>query len=297
MQHSKDSHPVTLRSCLVAVFALCAALVAAPALQAQTPFIGTATLDPAVVRVAEALHLPEVFEVMAAEGRDYGATLEQEMFPGVGGADWAADVDRIYATQRTYPAFLRAFSARLSGNAALPEIERFLASDLGRKASMLEVSARRAMLAPEVEEAARMRFAELAGSDDLRYRLVENFIDANDLVEVNVAGGLNAARAFYSGLSQGGAFEAPMAVDQILQEVWSQEPVIRSEAENWLGSVLNMAYAPLTEAEMRAYIAASEGKAMHVLNGALYEAFDQSFTSVSEDLGRSAAKYIAGETL
>lgn len=142
-----------------------------------------------------------------------------------------------------------------------------------------------------------MRFAELAGSDDPRYRLVESFIQTNDLVEVNVAGGLNAARAFYSGLSEGGAFETPMTPDQILQDVWAQEPAIRSEAESWLGSVLNMAYAPLTEAEMRAYITVSEGKAMHVLNGALYEAFDLSFTSVSQDLGRAAAKYIVGETL
>lgn len=285
------------RSCLAAVLALCG-VWAAPALHAQSvPHAGASVLDPAVVRLAEALHLPDVFEILTEEGRVYGGTLEAEMFPGLGGAAWAADVDRIYAVDRTYPAFLREFSRHLSGNAALPEIEAFVTSDLGRKASLLEVSARRAFLDKEVEAAARMRFAELAGSDDPQYRLVASYIDENDLLEVNVSGGLNAARAFYAGLSTGGAFDAPMSTDQILQEVWAQEPAIRSEAETWLGAVLNMAYAPLTEAELRAYIAVSQTRAMHALNGALYAAFDSTFVSVSHDLGRTAAKYIAGETL
>lgn len=287
-----------LRFCLVATIALCGAFLPAPALQAQVvPPSGRAVLDPAVVRLAEALHLPEVFDIMAEEGRDYGVTLEDEMFPGLGGAAWAADVDRIYDAKRTYPNFLRAFSNRLSGNAALPEIEAIVTSDIVRKASMLEVSARRALLDKEVEEAARMRFEELAGQNDPRCRLVENFIQANDLLEVNVAGGLNAARAFYEGLSAGGAFDTPMTSEQILQEVRMQEPEIRSEAETWLGAVLNMAYAPMTEAEMHQYVALSQGRAMHVLNGALYSAFDESFVGVSHDLGRAAAKYIAGEAL
>lgn len=286
-----------LRSCLVAAFVLCGIAPAVPALHAQTLPPAAVVPDPAIVRLAETLHLPEVFAIMAAEGGDYGVTLENEMFPDLGGAAWTADVDRIYAVDRTYPAFLAAFSRSLAGNPALPEIEAFAASDLGRKASMLEVSARRALLDPGVEEAARMRFAELAVSDDPRYRLVERFIAANDLIEVNVAGGMNAARAFYAGLSAGGAFDTQMTAEQILQEVRAQEPAIRDEAETWLGALLNMAYAPLTEAELRDYIAVSERRPMRILNGALNAAFDQTFTAVSRDLGLAAAKYIAGETL
>jgi hypothetical protein len=289
---------VILLCCRVAVIALCGAFLTVQPISAQiVPPTGKVVLDPAVIRLAEAMHLPEVFDIMAEEGRDYGVTLEEEMFPSLGGAAWAADVDRIYAPERTYRAFLRALSLRLSGNAALPEMEAMLTSDLGRKANMLETTARRALLNKEVEEAARMRFEELAGQDDPRYHLVASYIDANDLVEFNVAGGMNAAKAFYDGLSAGGAFDVPMSEDQIVQEVWAQEPAIRAEAETWLGTMLTMAYAPLTDAELRQYTALSQAHAIRALNSALYSAFDDSFRAVSRDLGLAAAKYIAGEAL
>ncbi len=293
---------MTLRSCLAAALGALAGLFLTPALLAQSDVrVGPAALesapDPAVVRVAEALQLPEVFAVMAEEGRAYGATLEEEMFPGQGGAGWSQDVARIYAVDRTYPAFLAELSRRLSGNPALPEIEALVTTGPGRKASLLEASARRALLDDDVEAAARMRVEELAGQNDPHFLLVDQFIEANDLLEINVSGGMNGALAFYEGLSAGGAFETPMTPDDMLREVWGQEDAIRSEAELWIRSVLNLAYAPMTDAELRDYIRLSQARPMKVLNGALYGAFDQSFQSVSRDLGLAAARYIAGETL
>ena len=80
-------------------------------------------------------------------------------------------------------------------------------------------------LIAHVEQAAIESFSSLQESDPDRVDQLTAFIEANQLVERNVAGGLNGSLAFYKGLVDGGGFEMPE--DQILQDVWSQEPEIR----------------------------------------------------------------------
>lgn len=279
------------------------ALAAAQPLAAQQQSAGgsvaadTPAGQSAAGQIAEAMRLPEIFAIMADEGGEYGRTLEESMFPGSGGVRWAADVARIYDAGRGYVRFREGFDRRLSGSAHLAEIEAFLTGELGRKVVELEVSARRALLDDAVEEAARMKLAELAARGDPKYALVQEFIAANDLIESNVVGGLNAAREFYLGLADGGAFDGEMTEEQILQDVWSQEPDIRAETEGWIGALLSVAFAPLSDDELRRYIAFSRSPAGRDLNRALFAAFDESFLALSRELGLAAAKYIVGQTL
>ena len=110
-------------------------------------------------------------------------------------------------------------------------------------------------------------------------------------------GAMNANLAFYRGLSESGAFPAEMTEDQMLSDVWAQEPDVRAETTDWLYPFLSLAYQPLSDDQLEAYIAFSETAAGDRLNGALFAAFDKVFTQISYDLGRAAAGQMQGEDI
>jgi Uncharacterized protein conserved in bacteria (DUF2059) len=257
-----------------------------------------AAASPKADALIKALAIPDVLAVMQDEGKAYGIELEDGMFPGQGGANWAAAVARIYAADRGLPIFATDFAAALEASGAdVDAMVAFFESDTGRKAVALEVSARRALIDEAVEEASRLKLSELEDMKDARLAAVERFIAANDLIDSNVMGGLNANLAFYQGLSAAGAFPEPMSEAEMLEDVWSQEPALRTETEVWLKSFLVMAYAPLSDAELEAYTAFSLSEPGQDLNAALFAGFDRLFMDVSRQLGTAAAGFAAGQDL
>jgi hypothetical protein len=279
-----------------AALTLAAVLAVAGPATAQTAATGGTAPDPA--DLVEALQLAEVFAIMEDEGIAYGQEIEETMFPGSGGASWAGAVQEIYASDRVLDAFVAVFQAELVANGAdIAPMIAFFTSDTGRKAIGLEVSARRAMLDPAVEDATKLKLAEMREDRDPRLDGIDAFVTANDLVESNVTGGLNASFAFYRGLAAAGAMGEDMTEADMLQDVWSQEPKIRADTEEWIYSFLALAYAPLSDEELRAYTAFSETGPGRALNKALFAGFDVVFTDVSERLGSAAAGFIAGQDL
>ncbi|MEZ5779470.1 MAG: DUF2059 domain-containing protein [Paracoccaceae bacterium] len=272
-----------------------AAAVAVSAVLAL-PRAGLAAADTAAL--GEALHLAEVFEVMAEEGRAYGAELEAEMFPGGGGASWQNAVSGIYSVDRMLPDFNGVFAAELERSGAdTGAILEFFRSDLGQEVTTLEISARRALLDEGVEEASRLKLDEMRAEGSRRLALVEDFVRANDLVETNVVGALNANYAFYQGLADADALIGEMTESDMLREVWTQEDSIREETDLWIHSYLAMAYTPLSDDDLKAYIEFSRSQAGQDLNRALFAGFDAVFVDVSRDLGRAAGAVLAGQDL
>lgn len=255
-----------------------------------------ARAEAGVQALAEALALPEVVEIMAAEGMVYGEELEAEMLQGQGGSDWDATLERIYAVDRVYPLLEARLAAELAGEDLAPML-RFFTSDLGRRVVGLEVSARRALLDPAVDEASRLRLDEMRAAGDPRLEGIAAFIEAGDLVELNVAGGLNSNLAFYRGLSQVGALPYEMTESEMLADVWGQEEAIRAETEDWLMSYLAMAYEPLGPGELEAYTEFSRSEAGQRLNRALFAGFDRMFSDVSHHLGQAVALRLVGQEL
>jgi hypothetical protein len=248
--------------------------------------------------VADALRIDEVMGVMQAEGLDYGAQLEAELFPGGGGARWQAAVARIYDAAAMERRFSQVFGAEIGDEPeAMAAIVDFFGDARGQRIVTLEIEARRALLDEAVEDAAKVAFQDMEAERDPRIGLLQRFAEANDLIEQNVAGALNSNLAFYRGLSEGGAFGEAMAEPDILADVWSQEADIRAETEDWLFPYLALAYQPLPDEDVEAYIAFSETGAGEALNAALFAAFDAIFTDISEELGRSAAQLLSGQDI
>jgi len=256
-----------------------------------------ASADPAALLTT--LRIPEMIAVMQDEGIAYGDELEEQLFPGAGGARWDQAVARVYDEPALLERFQSAFAARLAADPqAMDQIAGFFGTDRGQQILILEIEARRALLDEAVEEAAAVSVDDMRARDDPRLALLERFATANDLIEQNVSGALNANFAFYQGMSDGGAFDgAKMTEADMLAEVWAQEPDIRAETESWLYPFLALAYKPLSDADVEAYLAFSESGAGRAMNAAMFAAFDEVFREISRDLGRAAAEMLSGQDI
>ena len=262
----------------------------------------TGAVDPAVAEAVQALigtmRLSDTVEILREEGQKYGRTLEADMFPGAGGPGWEATVALIYDAprmQQVMGAALERELARAPGEIAA--MQAFFASDLGRKVLALEIEARRTLLDEAAEEAARLAWEDLAAEDPARVALLEGFVQANDLVESNVMGALNANLAFYRGMADGGAFGGEMTEEQMLADVWGQEADVRRQTTDWLFPYLTLAYGPLSSEELEAYTAFSLSQSGQVLNSALFAAFDEVFTPISRGLGLAVAQQMQGQDI
>lgn len=251
-----------------------------------------------VLALSDLLKMDQILSVMRDEGLEYGRTLEEDMFPGQGGAAWQAEVARIYDPAMMRREFDAALVAGLAGgDAPLDQMTAFFGSDQGQAILGLEIEARRALLDQPVEEAAKIAWARMQETDDPLVEKIMRFAEANDLIESNVMGALNASFAFSRGLAEAGAFPQEMTEDQMLADIWGQEADVRAETTDWLFPFLALAYGPMPEADMDAYLAFSETPAGQQVNAALFAAFDKVFTRVSFDLGRAVALRMQGEDI
>ena len=251
-----------------------------------------------IAELGEAMQFDALFEVLREEGLAHGDTLEADMFPSGGGADWKAAVSGIYDVPVLRAELNRALRVELARDpAAVQEIIAFFGSDLGKRVVGLEIAARRTYLDKAAEEAARVAADDAAANRDPKVRLIERMIKAGDLLEMNVAGSLSGNLAFVTGVASTGAYGANLPQDQILSDVWGQEEQLRTDTSTWLYSYLGLAYDPLTEAELEAYVAFWESPAGQRLNAALFTAFDAVFRRVSYDLGRAAGIAMQGRDI
>jgi hypothetical protein len=249
--------------------------------------------------IADVLHMSDLIAVMQEEGLTYGRDLKIELFPEAGGQRWDGIVSTIYDAERMKQSFDKVFFEELQQNAAsMPDILAFFGTERGQRIVRLEIAARRKLLDTAAEEAAKVAVDNMRAERDPRLALLTEFANENDLIEQNVTGALNSNLAFYRGLSEGGAFSVnEMTEEEILADVWSQEPDIRAETEDWLFPFLSLAYGPLSDAEIQAYLEFSRTPAAKSLNNALFVAFDRMFDTISYDLGRAAADMLAGQDI
>ncbi len=252
------------------------------------PFAAAAQAQEAAVdRLMAALRIGRVIEVMREEGLAHGDELAAEMLPDGAGALWQRELEKIYDTEAMARTVREGFEDGLEGADIAPVLE-FFAGPEGQRLVGLEISAREALMDPDVEEAARERFRQLEAQDDPRFRLVQEFVRANDLVEANVEGALNATYQFYIGLSDGGAMD--IGEQEILAQVWQTEAETRADTREWLYAFLLMAYQPVPDAVLQDYIALSRTPGGQAMNRALFNGFDDMYGDISYALGRAAAQ-------
>ncbi len=244
-------------------------------------------------RLVVALDIVGLVEVMQHEGKDFADDIAGQMLGG-GDAMWQTNVARLY-DEVAMVAIVRKALERGVDDSDLAALLRFFEGDTGRRIVGLETTARRAMLDIAVEEGARASFTDIENSDDPRLALLEEFVETNDLIEANVAGGLSSNYQFYRGLVDGGGMDADEK--DILADVWGQEAEIRADTREWVFAFSLMAYQPLSDDELRAYVDLSATRAGRALNQALFDGFDRMYADIAYGLGLAAAQAMGGEDL
>lgn len=258
------------------------------------PIVSWAATPAELARLHTALQTDALMAILSEEGLEQAEELRDEMFPGRGGVGWSATVGRIYAPERLASLFRAAFDDALRDDDVVPLLE-FYDGEVGARVAALEVEARRAIMSDEVEAAASAAYRDIAGSGTEREALLEEFASLNDLVDRNVAGALNANLAFYRGLGSNGDFE--MTEEDMLRDVWGQEPSIRDDTIDWIFGYMTFAYTALSDEELRAYVDLTATEAGRDLNRALFAGFDAIFLEVSYALGAATGQFSVGDEL
>lgn len=248
--------------------------------------------------VLEALRVTDLLSIMGEEAVAAGNELAEGMVPQSAMTSWQTTIDEINDPGRLKAIMTEDFVENMPQEHVGPVLD-FLTSTAGERIVGLELSAREALLDPDVEAMSEEAWHEKSRSDDPRLDLIDRFAKINDLIDSNVVGAMNANAAFLRGMRVGGT-GTPLAKrsdDQIIAEVIAQEPEIRASTEEWVYSFLLLAYAPLSDAELGDYIEFSETDPGQSLNRALFSAFDRIFVMTSEETGEALARLMASRDI
>lgn len=247
--------------------------------------------------LSRAYLLPELFDIMASEGRS--SVLAEGAIPlqGRALADFERDVARIYDKDTMHDAFLNKLTADLETTPeVLEDALSFANTDLGKRILRLEISAREALLDDEVDQIARMALEDAREASSARLGMIRERVDANDLIELNVSLGLNTSYAYYRGMMSENAVNG-LDSEQLLFLVWAQEPEIRADVEDWIESYFLMAYQPLSTDELQTYIDYAGAPLAQAFNRAMFRAFDALFSDISVAVGRALGRRLNVEDL
>lgn len=247
--------------------------------------------DQKVDRLAQAMHLSHVMEILVQEGQGHREELDETLLDNTGGAFFESQVSDIYDPVWMQKQLTDAFEAGLS-DAQLDQAILFFESDLGQTIVALENSARQAMSDQAIEDMAREAYDSVK-RNTTRFELVDEYIQANDLIEKNVQGALSSDYSFFQGLD----VDAQGDDQELLAELLSQKKSRAAETEAWLYSFLLMAYRPLDETQMRENIAFSRTETGRALNEALFDGFDRMFNDISFRMGRAVARTLRASDL
>ena len=268
-----------------------APIVAALTLFTATPLFAAtkAELD----ALYEAMRTDELLGIMADEGLAEGEGLQDDMLGGRGGVAWDQILNRIYTPATMAEDFRAVFDAELADADVGPLLD-FYATNTGQRVVQFEVEGRRAIGEASVEEAAKTAYVQLA-PEGTRLKLLTEFLELNDLVELNVAGAMTSNLAFFRGMGEGGGFE--MDESEMLAQVYASEPELRASTTEWVTAYLTFTYARLSDDELADYIELSKTKAGRDLNRALFAGFYDVFTGISFDLGEAVSRFMVTEEL
>jgi hypothetical protein len=254
----------------------------------------SALADARISVLVDVLKLDEAAQILSDEGIDSAQGLNAEMLNGQGGPGFALQVEQIYDPARLAEMVRAELEAGLSA-AAVEEVIAFYATPLGTQIIDLENAARRAIQETQIEDAARARYAEMLDRDDPRLALITALIDGGDMITRNVTSAMNSNFQFFRGLADGDAVE--MTEQEMLDDASKDIEAEMEETTIWLSGYMLLAYSPLSDDELRAYIGFSETPAGQAMNRALFSGFGKAYEDISYGLGRAVALNMTAEEL
>ncbi|SFI83252.1 DUF2059 domain-containing protein [Celeribacter neptunius] len=252
------------------------------------PQAAEAAVDEGALKtLMEAMMFDEVVTVLSDEGRSMAEDFVEAGY-GVPKPAWDEMLGRLYDPAVMARAFHDEMAKALDGAELAPMVE-FFSSDLGQRIARLELDTRKALSDEAAQAAAGEAWAAI-DPDTERARLIEEYVEVNDLVEMNVVGAMNSDIAYYQGLwSEGFEMDEGMSDSDLLNQIWSTEPEVRADVSEWVYGFSTLAYSSLSDAELARYVAFARTEAGQRLNMALFATFDAVYDHLSRGLGAGTA--------
>lgn len=255
-----------------------------------------------IAELEKALGITETVAIMREEGLSQADNVADALFPDVDRAAWQRQIAQLYDAERMEKLVRQGLEAGLEG-AELAPMLKFYRSRTGQRTVALELAARRALLDPEAEAAAREAAAEAAAQTggpkaDLLEQVMR-IIDAGDLIERNVTASLNADMMFWSGVLDAGGPgpEGEEGETDLPGAVIADLDATRSETEIWMTAFLLMSCGSLGAEQMKEYVEFYETSEGRKLNAALFDGFNGMYDQLAYLLGRAAGSWIISEAL
>ena len=237
--------------------------------------------DADIEALLQVLLFPDVSKVLCDEGRGMADDFVEAGY-GVPKPAWQNMLDRLYDPETMATAFRSEMSKALEG-ADLTPMVAFYTTDLGQTIAQLELDTRKAMTGDAAQAAAGEAWAALDPGTK-RAKLIEDYVQTNDLVEMNVVGAMNSDIAYYRGLWTMTGSDV-MSESDLIREIWSTEPEVRADVSEWVYGFSTLAYDSLSDEEFARYVEFSRSEAGRQLNFALFAAFDAVYADLSRGLG------------
>lgn len=255
-----------------------------------------------LTELEKALGITETVAIMREEGLVHADNVADALFPDVDGVTWQRQITQLYDADRMERLVQQGLESGLE-DADLAPMLKFYRSETGRRTVTLELAARRALLDPEAEAAAREAAADAAAQKDgpkadLLMQIMR-IIDAGDLIERNVTASLNADMMFWSGVMDAGG-PGPDGEEgdaDLPSAVITEMDATRSDTEIWMTAFLLTAFNSLTSEQMKEYVEFYEKPEGRRLNAALFDGFNSMYDQLAYLLGRAAGSWIISEPL
>ncbi|WP_037306865.1 DUF2059 domain-containing protein [Ruegeria halocynthiae] len=254
-------------------------------------WVGPSMAADKIDRLMSAMHLRQVVDTLRQEGQVQGKELDETLLGNAGGALFQAQVDEIFEPLWMHDLITETIAQNLT-DSELDRAIMFFESDLGQTLVSLENSARQAISDETIRDMAQERYLE-SRRDTPHFKLVDEYIQVNDLIELNVQNSLSADFNFFRGLGN----DTNLDEGELLAQLLSEKDSVRDEAEIWLYSFLLLAYHPLSDAQMRENIAFSRTEAGQAVNQALFESFDSMYDQMYFKLGQAVSGVLSGSDL
>ena len=230
-----------------------------------------------------ALRLDEIVQIIKTEGIHEANTTAEIYLKSKGQTGtFRKDIEKLYDRTNISTFLLDGVANRLTEDDAQSALA-FYSGSLGAKIAQLEASARLAISDDAVESVA-IEIAKAAGSKDhQRYKTLTKNIEDLELVEHNMKGAFASQYGFLTELSQ--ADDIDLSQDQILSMLSANEQKLRGEISAWLIGYSYMAYQPLSDEELDAYLDFLTSKPGKALHKALFDVFNALSVETASALG------------
>jgi hypothetical protein len=251
----------------------------------------TADEDQDRVRLAQLLQLDAFAMVIRADLLSSGDELAEWLLPELSAAPLRVRLSGIFDAealrQGLNDRFVRAMPPDLAADAIA-----FYDTELGRALVEGELQASVATQDDDVDQAAQKAAEDLPKP---RADVLSALIEANDLIELNLAGQMTTYARLQQGLARGGLLD--MTEDEILADVWSTEEDLRADTARWAMGFLMLSYQALPNRDIQAYIAFARSPAGRAVNRALFDTYYGLYADSSLALGLALAQMAGAEKL